>query len=275
VNNRSRQTNDWPWDTFSGGLFALEYANPPHQLGLTLNSADASDSRHSGFPHHGELTMRSTPLPPWIDRARPLVGIVLGVTPIYLLAIAYYGGAPATIEIGYTPQQPVPFSHALHAGDLGIDCRYCHTTVESAAHAALPATTICMNCHQRIAPTSEKLLLVRQSYATGQPIPWVKVHDLPDFVYFNHSAHVSRGVSCVWCHGRVDKMQEISQVEKLSMGWCLDCHRNPEPRLWPKRHVTDLDWDMTQDKQDLAVQAVRLRRDNNINPSTDCSTCHR
>jgi len=121
--------------------------------------------------------------------------------------------------VGYQPVQPVPYSHALHVGQLGIDCRYCHNTVEVAAQAAIPPTQTCMNCHAKIRAQSPKLLPVRESYATGMPVHWMRVHDLPDFVYFNHSAHVRRGVSCVECHGRVDKMEVVYQQEPLSMGW--------------------------------------------------------
>ena len=146
-------------------------------------------------------------LPPWIDRARPLAGVVLAIAPVYLIFILYYGGNPRTLAVGYQPEQPLPYSHALHAGELGIDCRYCHNTVERAAFAAVPPTATCMNCHATIAADSDKLVLVQQSAATGAPIHWLKVNDLPDYVYFNHSAHVARGVGCVSCHGRVDKME--------------------------------------------------------------------
>jgi hypothetical protein len=212
------------------------------------------------------------PIPPWIDRARPLAGVALLLMPAYLLGMAYFASSPQTVDVGYRPEQPVPFDHSLHAGQLGMDCRYCHTTVETAAHAAIPSTEICMNCHKQIAAKSEKLLAVRQSYASGDPIPWVRVHDLPDFAYFDHSAHVSRGVSCKSCHGRIDKMEQVTQVETLRMGWCLDCHRNPEPHLRPRDRVTDLDWVPSEDPIQLGR---RLREQNNINPSTDCSTCHR
>lgn len=208
----------------------------------------------------------------WIDRTRPVLGALLVVVPVYAIGVLYYGGSPQTLNVGYSPAQPVPFSHALHAGELGMDCRYCHNTVDKAAHAAVPPTATCMNCHERIASDSNKLLAVRESYATGQSVPWVRVHDLPDYVYFNHAAHVARGVSCVSCHGRIDKMEEVYQVETLSMGWCLDCHRNPEPHLRPADLVTDLDWVPGEDPE---VLGKRLREQNNINPSTDCSTCHR
>ncbi len=210
--------------------------------------------------------------PRWIDKARPLLGAGLVLAPVYLVAVAYYGGSPRTTTVGYMPQQSIPFSHALHAGELGIDCRYCHTTVETAAHAAIPSTATCMNCHEQIGATAESLRPLHESAATGEPIRWIRVHDLPDFVFFDHSAHVARGVSCVSCHGRVDRMEEVYHVETLSMSWCLDCHRNPEPHLRPLDQVTVLDWVPTEDPE---VLGARLRPDLNIDPSTDCSTCHR
>ena len=212
------------------------------------------------------------PFPTWIDRARPLAGVLLVVVPAYVVGMAYYASSPQTIDVGYSPKQPVPFSHANHAGRLGMDCRYCHTTVEIAAQAAIPPTSVCMNCHSLIATDSEKLLPVRKTYVTEMPVPWVRVHDLPDFVYFDHSAHVTRGVSCVSCHGRIDKMEQVRQVQSLRMGWCLECHRHPEPNLRPKELVTHLDWVAGEDPIQLGR---RLRQEYNINPSTDCSTCHR
>lgn len=210
--------------------------------------------------------------PRWLDRARPLLALVLLGLPAYVIFLLYYGGSPQTTDVGYQPVQPVPYSHALHAGELGMDCRYCHNTVEVAAHAAIPPTQTCMNCHSKIRAQSEKLLPVRESHASGMPIPWVRVHDLPDFVFFNHSAHVTRGVGCVECHGRVDKMDVVYQAQTLSMGWCLDCHRDPEPRLRPVELVTQMDW---QPREDRRAIGRRLREEFPLNPSTDCSTCHR
>jgi hypothetical protein len=211
--------------------------------------------------------------PEWVDRLTPVLALLfLGVLPAYLVLVVWYGFSPRTTDVGYAPEQPVAYSHALHAGQLGIDCRYCHSTVEMGAHAAVPPTQTCMNCHAHIRTKSDKLLLVRQSSATGDPIPWVRVHDLPDFVYFNHSAHVRRGVGCVECHGRIDTMEVVRQVQPLSMGWCLDCHRNPEPHLRPPSLVTAMNW---VPREDPEVLGRRLRETNRINPSTDCSTCHR
>jgi len=213
--------------------------------------------------------------PKWVDSLRPLIGFVLLVgLPAFLVALVWLGGSPKTLAVGYQPIQPVPFSHALHAGEVGMDCRYCHTTVETASHAAVPPTQTCMNCHAKIRAESPKLLPVRESYASGLPVPWIKVHDLPDYVYFNHSAHVARGVSCVECHGRIDKMEVVYQSAPLSMGWCLDCHRNPDARLRPPELVTQLDWAPPEGETRESVGA-RVRRELNLHPSTDCSTCHR
>ncbi len=210
--------------------------------------------------------------PPWIDRTRPLAGASLAIVPVYILFLAYYWGSPQTTDVGYSPVQPLPYSHAMHAGQLGIDCRYCHNTVEWSAFAAVPPTATCLNCHATITPDSAKLLPIRQSAADGNPVHWVKVHDLPDYVYFDHSAHVSRGVGCFSCHGRIDKMEQVAQVHTLSMGWCLECHRHPEPQLRPQEFITKMDWIPNEDPE---VLGARLRLENNINPSTDCSTCHR
>lgn len=210
--------------------------------------------------------------PRWANNTKKLAGLLAGVAPLYVVGLFWYGASPWTMNVGYQPEQPVPYSHALHAGELGIDCRYCHNTVESAAFAAVPPTETCMNCHKSVWTKSPRLLPVRESAATGQPVEWVKVHDLPDYVYFNHSAHVSRGVGCVSCHGRVDQMVEVSQMEPLSMGWCLDCHRAPEKNLRPPEEVTNMAWTAPGDP---VAYGRRLREKYNLNPPTDCSTCHR
>lgn len=210
--------------------------------------------------------------PRWFNHLRTVAAVAAVMVPLYLLLLIYGGFDPRTTAVGYEPVQPVPYSHALHVGQLGLDCRYCHTTVEQAAFAALPPTQTCLNCHQQIRKESPKLLPVRESYATGKPVPWVKVHDLPDYVYFNHSAHVTRGIGCVSCHGRVDKMEVVQQAEPLSMAWCLDCHRRPEQHLRPVEQVTAMDWVPNEDQLSLGR---RLRQAHQINPSTDCSTCHR
>lgn len=210
--------------------------------------------------------------PPWTNQLRMLAGALLVLVPVYLVLLVGTGASPKTTDVGYAPVQPVPFSHALHAGQLGLDCRYCHNTVEVAAKAAVPPTQTCMNCHARIRATSPKLVAVRESYATGKPIPWVRVHDLPDYAYFDHSAHVRRGVGCVSCHGRVDTMEVVRQVAPLSMGWCLDCHRNPDPHVRPPEFVTSMDWVAPEEP---ARFGRRLREQRGIKPSTECWTCHR
>lgn len=210
--------------------------------------------------------------PRWTKHLGPILGVLLVVGPLYVVFLVAYAASPVTTHVGYQPQQPVKYSHALHAGQLGIDCRYCHTTVEDAAFAAIPPTQTCMNCHHAILANSAKILPVKESYATGMPIEWIKVHDLPDYVYFNHSAHVQHGVGCVSCHGRVDKMEVVYQVKPLSMGWCLDCHRNPETHLHPLDSVTVMDWAPIED-QSILGQRLRLAYD--VNPGVDCSTCHR
>lgn len=210
--------------------------------------------------------------PKWTNALRPALAIGAGAALVYVVFVVAYGASPKTTDVGYQPVQPVAYQHAMHAGELGMDCRYCHDTVEQAARAAIPPTQTCMNCHKLINPDSDKLLLVRESYATGMPIAWVRVHDLPDYVYFDHSAHLRAGVGCASCHGRVDKMDVVYQVETLAMGWCLDCHRDPEPHLRPREAVTQMAWVPTEASQTLGR---RLRELYDVNPKDDCSVCHR
>ncbi|HEY3235936.1 MAG TPA: cytochrome c3 family protein [Polyangiaceae bacterium] len=210
--------------------------------------------------------------PRWANKTRQIAGVVLGVAPIYLIGLVWYGASPKTTDVGYMPKQPVPYSHALHAGELGIDCRYCHSTVERAGHAAIPPAATCMNCHRFIWQESKKLGPIRESAKSGKEVEWIKVHDLPDYVYFNHSAHVTRGVGCATCHGRVDRMVQVFQREPLSMSWCLDCHRAPEKNLRPPEEVTNMSW---KPPGDPVAFGKSLREKNHIDPPTDCSTCHR
>lgn len=213
--------------------------------------------------------MKPFVFPRWANKTVHVAGAVSGIAQLYLIALVWYGASPKTTDVGYAPEQPVPYSHALHAGELGLDCRYCHTTVESGAMAALPPTETCMNCHARVKTNSPKLEPLRESWAKGTAVEWLKVHDLPDYVYFNHSAHVRRGVGCASCHGRIDQMPVVYQHETLSMGWCLDCHRAPEGHLRPLDQVTNMTF------KPNASEGATLREERNINPSTDCSTCHR
>lgn len=180
--------------------------------------------------------------------------------------------SPKVTNTGYTPTQPVAYSHKLHAGNMGMDCLYCHSTVDKAAYAAIPATEVCMNCHERVKPQSPEIIKVRESYATGKPIPWVKIHRLPDYVFFNHKAHVTNGVSCVSCHGRIDQMTEVKQVKELTMAWCLECHRNPEANVRPVELVTKLDWKPDRDPAEIGRELIAAKH---IVPPTNCSGCHR
>ncbi len=214
--------------------------------------------------------------PAWANYLLPALALMGIGAATYLPAFVGLGFSAKTLNVGYAPKQPVPFSHAVHAGNLGIDCRYCHTSVEDAAFAAIPPTQTCMNCHEKVLPDSAKIQPVRESALTGKPIEWIKVHNLADYVYFNHSAHVTRGVSCVECHGRVDQMETVTQVQPMSMSWCLDCHRKPENALRPADKVTDLTWqppDGDQRKIGLALKEKLNIHD----PAymTACSTCHR
>ena len=209
-------------------------------------------------------------------RVRLISGLAAAVAVVLIagLAFAYYG-TDANLTVGYSPDQPVEFSHKLHAGDLGLDCRYCHFTVERSPFAAIPTTQVCMNCHSKVRTDSVKLLPVRATFAEGRPIPWVRVHNLPDFVYFDHGAHLASGVGCSTCHGRVDQMVRIEQVESLSMGWCLDCHRNPEPYLRDPGDVTNMSF-RTNDGALQTAQSRPLSLDGRrVDPPVHCSGCHR
>ncbi|MBI5362013.1 MAG: cytochrome c3 family protein [Planctomycetes bacterium] len=210
--------------------------------------------------------------PKWFNGLRVALAGSAVLGGAYVVTLFAYGASPVTLNVGFAPEQPVPFSHALHAGELALDCRYCHTTVEQAARAAIPPTETCMNCHQRIRTQSDALAPVVASFASGDPVHWKRVHDQPDYVYFDHSAHVTRGVGCVTCHGRIDTMERVRQEEPLSMGWCLDCHRDPAPNLRPPEFATSMDWQPDRPAREYGEELARAR---GIRPSTDCSTCHR
>jgi hypothetical protein len=168
--------------------------------------------------------------------------------------------------------QPVDFDHRHHARDDGIDCAYCHNTVRRAATAGIPSTDKCLGCHDQIWSRSPMLEVVRRSYFSGAPIPWNRVHQLPGFVYFNHSIHVTRGFGCATCHGRVDRMPAVFQVATLTMGWCLDCHRNPERYIRPPEEVTNMGWSAEGRQEELGRELVKTL---GIRSLTHCSTCHR
>jgi hypothetical protein len=169
-------------------------------------------------------------------------------------------------------EQPIQFSHERHVAGNGIDCRYCHTSVEDSSFAGIPPTKTCMNCHSEIFASSPFLEPVRESFRTGKSIEWTRVHDLPDFVYFNHSIHVHKGIGCTTCHGPVDRMPLMRQVASLQMEWCLDCHRNPEQYVRPREAVFSVDYVAPKNQMELGR---RLVNEYQIQKLTSCSTCHR
>ncbi|HZH34585.1 MAG TPA: cytochrome c3 family protein [Pyrinomonadaceae bacterium] len=174
--------------------------------------------------------------------------------------------------------QPVQFSHKHHTGDDGIDCRYCHTSVETSNSAGLPSTQTCMNCHQQIWSDSPYLEIVRASYRENKPIQWERVHDLPDYVYFNHSIHVAKGVGCSTCHGQIDDMPAVHQVSTLQMEWCLSCHREPEKFLRPKSEIYNMNYPAENNTTELLTTGQQLKIDYKVRSAgmmTSCSTCHR
>lgn len=176
-------------------------------------------------------------------------------------------------QIGFARQQPVPFSHKHHVGGLGLDCRYCHYTVESTATAGMPSTDTCMTCHSQIWTGAPMLAPVRQSLAQGVALRWRRVHDLPDYVFFDHSIHIAKGVACETCHGRLDEMPLTWRTESLHMSWCLDCHRDPGPRLRPREAVFAMGWQPGPDTPSAA--ALMQRYHIRTAGLTDCTVCHR
>jgi hypothetical protein len=210
--------------------------------------------------------------PRWTNHLGVAVGAGLPVVLTGLVFAIWYWFSPKFTDVGYAPEQPVAFSHELHAGQMGMDCRYCHSTVERANVAAVPATQTCMNCHVNVRPDSPRLEAVRQSWATGSSIQWVRVHMLPDYAYFSHQVHLSAGVGCSSCHGRIDQMPVVTQNQPLSMGWCLECHRNPENALRPRDEITNMAW--SEEDAAAYVASEDPTRTREPNPPQHCSGCH-
>ena len=210
--------------------------------------------------------------PKWINKLPTIMA--LGAVAGSMLAIGFvsYFFSPEYTDVGYRPIQPVPYSHKVHAGDLGIDCRYCHTSVENQAHANVPPTRTCMNCHSMVNTESDSLVLVRSSFVTGEPIEWVRVHNLPDYAYFNHAPHLQAGVGCITCHGDVSKMDVVMLKEPLSMGWCLDCHKSPDQHLRPTTEITNMDWRRPANHTQWLADWLDERK---LDPPINCSGCHR
>ena len=228
--------------------------------------------------------------PQWSNRLPLQLALYVVVLGGLVTAGATYYFTPKYTRVGYAPVQPVPFNHALHTGQLGLDCRYCHTAVDKGPHSTVPSAQTCMNCHSIIKKDSPLLATVRASFDSGDPVPWVKIHQAPDFVYFNHSVHVARGVSCVECHGNVTKAtntvglalltsgpgqaEAIAQQQPLSMSFCLDCHRDPASRIRNPKDVYDLNSQRLAE-QDKADEAAKLIAHMKVNPPQSCSGCHR
>ena len=208
----------------------------------------------------------------WLPLKIAVCMAVLGGT---VTAGVWYYFTPKYTRVGYQPVQPVPFSHDIHVAQLGMDCRYCHSFVEVAAHSNVPNTQVCMNCHSQVQKENPKLQAVRDSWVTGKPVEWVQIHKTPDYVYFNHSVHVNRGVSCVSCHGPVNHMPVVYHSKPHSMSWCLDCHRAPENALRPPEQVFNLDWQPPagQTQQEIGL---KLKHDWKVMPPVEsCAGCHR
>ena len=210
--------------------------------------------------------------PKWTNSLPLKLAIGLLVIGIGIVAGASYYFTQKYTRVGYEPLQPVPFSHSLHVQQLGMDCRYCHSFVEMAAHSNLPTTQSCMACHAQIRPTSPKLDAVRESLMTGRPVIWARIHQAPDYVYFNHAAHVSRGVSCFNCHGAVNEMETIYQAKSQSMSWCLECHRAPENFLRPPAEVFNMAWKPPGGTNPAGAILKKLWK---VNPPVTCGGCHR
>ena len=211
--------------------------------------------------------------------------LLLGVS-----ALIFYYATPKALRVGYQPDQPIPFDHSKHITQVGLDCRYCHSFVEKSGHATIPSANTCWNCHRQVKRESPKLIPLRRAIDPtfedydGKPIEWVRVHKLPDYVYFDHSAHINRGIACQTCHGNINEMKKVYHSESLSMSWCLDCHRSPEKHLRPLEAVFDFDFDaeefLLSHGERLGVDSVedlgkKLREMWNVNPKESCTTCHR
>lgn len=209
--------------------------------------------------------------PKWANRVPRRLLISLIVILNAIVFGVWYFWSPEYTDVGYAPEQPIQYSHKLHAGELGIDCQYCHTNVDKSPKANIPATQTCMNCHNQIdSQKPDEIAKIRESWNSGESIEWIRVHNLPDYVYFSHEAHVNVGVGCETCHGRVDRMDVVMQKEPLSMSWCLDCHRNPEDNVRPVSEVTTMGY-KAENQKELGKKLVAKQ---NIHAPTYCQGCH-
>jgi formate-dependent nitrite reductase cytochrome c552 subunit len=207
--------------------------------------------------------------PRWTNWVPLKIAVCLGFIVVGVALGASYYFTPKYTRVGYEPTQPVPFSHKQHVGELGLDCRYCHSYVEVSGHSNVPTNQTCFNCHgpdkMQVKKESEKLAKVREANESGDPINWIKVHKAPDYVYFNHSVHVNRGVSCVSCHGQINEMEVVKHDQPHSMGWCLDCHREPQNALRPLDQITNLTWKAdSMKREDFYAKHVKLKDEDAI-----------
>jgi hypothetical protein len=207
--------------------------------------------------------------------ARASILAVLVILAVVVGVLVWWTHSGAFTGVGVSVPQPVAFPHSLHVGVVGLDCRFCHDSVDKASFADIPPTETCMGCHSQVKTDSPLLGPVRDSWKTGEPIQWNRVNNLPDFVFFDHHIHVNKGVGCESCHGRVDTMGTVVKQKAFYMSWCLDCHRNPEKFIRPRENVTTMGYTPAEDQ---IAQGTRLVKEYNIRPSsqlTNCSTCHR
>lgn len=214
--------------------------------------------------------------PKWSNTVAKLLPIILLVGLCAVVFVFWYWFSPLHLDVGYEPHQPIPFSHKLHVSDLQIDCMYCHSQAEKSPHAGVPSTQTCMNCHEHQAnKDSIRLAGLMRSWNSGgidgAPIEWKRVHKVGDYAYFDHSAHISAGVGCVSCHGNVDHMQVVRQQKPLSMGWCLECHRNPAPHLRPPNEITNMNYHQSENYKKMAEERAKTLNA----PVESCSGCHR
>jgi hypothetical protein len=207
--------------------------------------------------------------PKWTNRIPAIVGASVVLLGTLIVFAVWYWFSPKNLEVGYAPEQPIHYSHRLHAGVLGMDCRYCHQTVDHADYAAIPSSGTCMNCHKTVLADRPDIKKLREAHESGRAVEWINVHMLPQYAYFPHAAHVRAGVGCASCHGRIDQMDVVRQVAPLSMGWCLECHRNPEAHLRPPAEVFNMGYEPNPS------EGARLKQEAAINPPIHCSACHR
>ncbi|MFY9341485.1 MAG: cytochrome c3 family protein [Planctomycetota bacterium] len=220
--------------------------------------------------------------PKWTNKLPGILALGAAAIGLFVVFVVWFWFSPKHIDVGYQPYQPISYSHKLHAGSLGMDCRYCHRMVEEGPHASIPDTETCFGCHKHVKKDSPQLAALHTAWADGgsksKPIEWVKVHLLPEYAYFNHAVHLRSGVGCASCHGRVDQMDIVRQVEPLSMGFCLECHRDPTPHIRPSGvKSTEMGWTPTTDSIAAAKKLLEWQGEAPpaLNPPTYCSACHR